>query len=64
MNAGDAGLYQKLKEAILQRYDITEESYRQCFRACKRKEGESNREVVTYEAWRLVFKGNEDMQGC
>ena len=46
MNAADAGLYRKLKESILQRYDITEESYRQCFRACKRKEGESNRELV------------------
>ena len=45
MNAADAGSYRKLKESILQRYDITEESYRQCFRACKRKEGESNREL-------------------
>lgn len=31
MNIADAGsyYYDKLKEAILQRYDITEESYRQ-----------------------------------
>ena len=39
-------LLKKLKEAILQRYDITEESYRQRFRACKKKYDESNREMV------------------
>ena len=31
MNAADASSYDKLKEAILQRYDISEESYRQRF---------------------------------
>ena len=42
----DAGSYEKVKEAILQRYDITEESYRQRFRGVKRKPGESGRELV------------------
>lgn len=37
--------YDKVKRAILRRYDITEESYRQRFRALKRKEEETSREV-------------------
>lgn len=46
MKGTDAASYDKLKEAILQRYDITEESYRQRFRVCKKKDGESSRELV------------------
>jgi hypothetical protein len=46
MKGTDATSYDKLKEAILQRYDITEESYRQRFRLCKKKDGESSRELV------------------
>ena len=42
----DAKDYEKVKEAILQRYDITEECYRQRFRAAKRKGEESNREFL------------------
>ena len=46
LSTEDASDYNKLKEAILQRYDITEESYRQRFRAIKRKSGESSKELV------------------
>ena len=35
-----------MKEAILRRYDVTEESYRQWFRAAKLKPGETNQELV------------------
>ena len=42
----DAGSYEKVKEAILRRYDITEDSYRQRFRSLKRNPGESGRELV------------------
>ena len=41
-----AGNYDKLKKAILQRYDITEESYWHRFRSVKKKTDESNREFV------------------
>ena len=42
----DSGDYEKVKAAILRRYDITEESYRQRFRSAKPKQGETNRELV------------------
>ena len=42
MGADEAADYRKLKEAILQRYDINEESYCQRFRAARKKEGETN----------------------
>ncbi len=46
LNPEDAVSYEKLKEAILKRYNITEESYRQRLRAVKRKPGESGCELV------------------
>jgi len=46
LSADDAGDFDKLKNAILRRYDITEESYRQRFRLMKRIGDESNRETV------------------
>ena len=42
----DSGSYDKIKTAILQRYDINEEAYRRRFRSASRKEGESNRELA------------------
>ena len=42
----EAGIYEKVKEAILLRYDITEDSYRQKFRSLKRNPRESGRELV------------------
>ena len=41
MSVKDAGDYEKLKAAILRRYDIMEESYHQRFRLAKLKAGES-----------------------
>ncbi len=46
LSPGEAGDYDRLKEAILRRYDITDESYRQRFRSGKRGRDESNRELV------------------
>ena len=45
MGAKDSSDYDKLKEAILVRYDITDESYRQRLRTAKLKQGESNKEL-------------------
>ena len=46
MKTEDAGRYEKLKEAILRRYDISEETYRQRFRESSKKEGESVGELA------------------
>ena len=46
LSVDDAGDFEKLKNAILRRYDITEESYRQRFRSTKRMGDESYRETV------------------
>ena len=45
LNPDDAKDYITLKKAILLRYNINEESYRQRFRAATRKDGETNREL-------------------
>ena len=46
LSADEAHNYKKLKSAVLQRYDITRESYRKWFRSAKLREGEPNRELV------------------
>ena len=46
LNVADASQYGKVKEAILRRYDINEETYRQCFRNERRKTIETYRELV------------------
>ena len=46
MRDGDSTDYKQVKEAILKRYNISEETYRQRFRAAKRKEGETYTELV------------------
>ena len=43
----DAKVYDTVKEAILRRYDINEETYRQRFRKLIPKEGESPQELIT-----------------
>ena len=47
MDPANAGDYAQLKDAILLRYDINEETYRQRFRGAKRKDGETHRELAT-----------------
>ena len=48
----DSGNYEKIKTAILQWYDINEESYRRRFRSIACKEGKSNRELaIQMMAW-------------
>ena len=47
LSADDAGDYPALKAAILQRYDINEETYRQRFRAAKMGSGESPPALAT-----------------
>ena len=60
MNPEDAKDYAQLKKAILRRYDINEESYRQRFRSISRKQGETNRELAA----RLGDLAEKWMQGC
>ena len=47
MKPKDAGEYLEVKGAVLRRYDINEETYRQRFRSTTRQESESYSEVVT-----------------
>ena len=47
MSATDALVYAEVKKAILQRYDINGETYRQRFRAARRKDGEPYIELAT-----------------
>ena len=42
----EAKVYDTVKEAILRRYDINEEMYRQRFRKLRPKEGESPQELI------------------
>ncbi len=46
MDTSQAGDYAALKAAILRRYEITEETYRQRFRSTRRKDGEMQAELV------------------
>ena len=46
MRAEDAGTYQLLKEAILRRYDISDETYRKRFRETVKKEDETVSELA------------------
>ena len=48
MNRGEAEQYGEVKKAILRRYDINEETYRQRFRGAKRKDSESYVELATH----------------
>ena len=60
LTVADAGDYEKLKLAILWRYDIMEDSYRQRFRAARLRPGESNRKLVA----RLEDLASKWTKGC
>ena len=60
MGATEAGDYEKLKAAILKRYDITEESYRQRFRAARVKQGETNKDLIN--KWMRTCKTVEEVK--
>ena len=47
MDPANAGDYAQLKDAILLRYDINDETYRQRFQRAKRKDGETHHESAT-----------------
>jgi len=53
LSVTDASDYDQLKSAILQRYDITEESYDQCFRSAKPRPGVGffRRDGLLYRLW-------------
>jgi len=46
LNAEDAAQYKEVKVAVLRRYDINEEMYRQRFRTTRRKDGEAYVELA------------------
>ena len=46
LSPGDAVTYEKVKEAILRRYEINEDTYRQRFRQDRKKDEESYREYA------------------
>ena len=46
MSSTESGDYEALKAAILRRYNICEETYRQRFWSTKKKEGEAYRELA------------------
>ena len=47
MSSDDTLVYTEVKKAILQRYDISEETYPQCFREARCKDGEPYIELAT-----------------
>eukprot|EP00731_Ephydatia_muelleri_P013583 Em0007g893a len=59
MRAEDAGTYQLLKEAILRRYDISDETYRQRFRETVKKEDETVSELAV-RLYDLLQKWTKD----
>ena len=61
MDAAESSNYERVGEAILLRYDIDQESYRQWFRTAKRKEGETNREL-TMRLQNLVKKWTKNVR--
>ena len=66
MGDEDAKDYTKVKQAILQRYNINEETYRQRLRAVKPKEHKTPVELVTRtrilaEKWLKKYKTKEEV---
>ena len=66
LKAEDATKYPEVKAAILRRYNITEETYRQQFRSDKRKESETFMELVIrlqdlFQKWTAGCKTVEEV---
>ena len=60
LTAEEAAEYKTLKDAILRRYDITEETYRQKFRGMKKGVDESYKELAS----KLVDTARKRLQEC
>ncbi|XP_076864257.1 uncharacterized protein LOC143516498 [Brachyhypopomus gauderio] len=68
MDADDAGEYDKVKQAILKKYEINKETYRQRFRNSAVKEDETPREFFTrlkglYEKWMVPKEKSKEEIG-
>ena len=66
LSPDDAKAYDAIKEAVLRRYDINEETYRQRFRKLRSQEGESPLEVITRlrdlaTRWARESKSRDDL---
>ncbi|GFN86654.1 retroviral-like aspartic protease 1 [Plakobranchus ocellatus] len=67
LSAEQAKDYDKVKEALMKRYDLTEDGYRRKFRTCKLAEGESPDmfivRIVTYlDRWIKLFKTDKSYE--
>ena len=67
ISQADAEDYDKVKAAILRRYDVTEESYRRRFREAKPKQGETHRELSVrledlVSKWLKKYKSIEEIK--
>ncbi|GFO36712.1 reverse transcriptase [Plakobranchus ocellatus] len=51
LSAEQAKDYDKVKEALMKRYDLTEDGYRRKFRTCKPAEGESHDMFIVRIVW-------------
>ena len=58
MAPGDAGDYEKVKEAILKRYQLTEEDFRTRFHESPPEVGESPGQFL-YQDWKLLEEVDE-----
>ncbi|GFO29994.1 gypsy retrotransposon integrase-like protein 1 [Plakobranchus ocellatus] len=67
LSAEQAKDYDKVKEALMKRYDLTEDGYRRKFRTCKPAEGESPDmfivRIVTYlDRWNELSKTDKSYE--
>ncbi|GFO01375.1 retroviral-like aspartic protease 1 [Plakobranchus ocellatus] len=67
LSAEQAKDYDKVKEALVKRYDLTEDGYRRKFRTCKQAEGESSDvfivRIVTYlDRWIELSKTDKSYE--
>lgn len=67
LSVADAHNYARVKESILRRYDISDETYRQHFRSARRKEGEAYAELAIrlqdlLKKWTVECKTIDDIR--